>query len=108
MSPRRLFVIVALVGLGAAGTWAWQHGAQQSRMKVASALEQPRSPPPAPSAPVSEIAPAPTPETVKAADPAPRNDRQVSPVSPPPTDVDTPEPAERKFSRGTHSSAEEH
>jgi hypothetical protein len=111
MTPGRTVVLVALVGLGAAGTWAWQHGAQKGEMKVASAQsssEQPRSPPLVPSAPVSEAPPAAAPTPAEAAAAAPQNNENAAPVSPAPADVDTPEPAERKFARGAHSSPEEH
>jgi cytoskeletal protein RodZ len=114
MPQGRTFLIVALVGLGAAGTWAWQHRVQQSEMKVASATQRtPAQVPasvPAPSPPpASEASPEPAP--AQAAAPTPQNeqnDQSATPVSPAPADVDTPEPAERKFARGAHSSPEEH
>jgi hypothetical protein len=109
MKQLRIILAVSAVILGAAAVWAWQSEPPSAEPTVARA---------APSAPLQQ-SPFPTPTNVVASDaattpePAPAAKPQEAPVvadiEPPatsssvePPNVDTPEPAQRKFARGGH------
>ena len=113
MAQGRTILIVALVGLGAAGTWVWQHNAAPSEVKVASAQTAPEraAPPPAPAVtPPATTEPAPAPSaTPKPPTPAAlAPDHEQGAVNTATPDVDTPEPAERKFAHGGRPATDEH
>lgn len=115
MRQGRTILIVALVGIGAAGTWAWQHRAPSAQMKVASVSGSPEQPPPPPPAvppPVSSEAASSAPATPQPPTPAapvpPDNEQGETSVNTATPDVDTPEPAERKFARGARPASDEH
>src|SRR6185437_11623944 len=105
MNQRQVILAVVAVGLMAAALWYW-HGSPQREdvavtpVKGTASMQDafhgapgpaPVEPPPL-SGSAATIAPAPVPEVA----PPP-----VSAPAEPPQSVDTPEPAQRKFGRGT-------
>ena len=114
MNPWRMILAVAIVALGSAAVWAWHEESQQLDATPVHAelpaLAQ-QSPLPAPDhAAVSEPAPAFAPTSSPQAEPAPAvsdgNQSTTSVVVDPPN-VDTPEPAQRKFARGGRADSDQ-
>lgn len=109
MNQRQVILAVAAVGLGALGLWAWHMGSQPDDETPAQAAAPIPASPFAPSghSEVSEPAPvviASAPKTEAEDEPAaPEVDQSAPPAYVAPPNVDTPEPAERKFARGAHS-----
>jgi hypothetical protein len=112
MNPWRMILAVVIVALGSAAIWAWHEGSQPADATLVRA----ESPAPvqqsllqAPDhAAVSEPAPAPTPspqaEPAPAASDGNQANTSASVESP---NVDTPEPAQRKFARGGHADSDQ-
>jgi hypothetical protein len=108
MNQRQLIVAAAAVGLVSAALWVWRDSANNSDTTQAplpaqkAAAPAQLSPPSAPVAASASSAPAPTTQPQQA-EPAPAApDVSQTAVSAPvePANVDTPEPAERKFAQG--------
>jgi hypothetical protein len=112
MNPWRIILTVVMVALGSAAIWAWHEGsppADATLVRAESPAPVQQSPLPAPDhAAVSEPAPAPTPSPQ--AEPAPAtsvgNQANTS-ASVDPPNVDTPEPAQRKFARSGHADSDQ-
>jgi hypothetical protein len=111
MNQRQVIVTVVVVGLMSAAIWTWHESSQQRDAALATAkpsaqFQDSFHNPSAAPAVASEPAPVAPPSTRLTPPPASpeANQRAVSPqaqVEPP--NVDTPEPAERKFARGGRS-----
>jgi hypothetical protein len=112
MNPWRIIPAVVIVALGSAAIWAWHEGLPPAEATLARAeppAQVQQSPLPAPDrAAVSEPAPTPTPSPQ--AEPAPAasvaNQANTS-ASVDPPNVDTPEPAQRKFARSGHADSDQ-
>jgi hypothetical protein len=114
MNQWRMILAVVIVALGSAAIWAWHEGSQPADATLVRA-ESPapvqQSPFQAPAhAGVSEPAPAPAPTPSPQAEPAPAasvgNQANTS-ASVDPPNVDTPEPAQRKFARSGHADSDQ-
>jgi hypothetical protein len=114
MNPWRMILAVVIVALGSAAVWAWHEGSPPADATLARA-ESPapvqQSPLQAPvHAAVSEPAPAPAPAPSSQAEPTPPasdgNQANTS-ASVDPPNVDTPEPAQRKFARSGHADSDQ-
>jgi hypothetical protein len=114
MNPWRKILAVVIVALGSAAIWAWHEGsppADATLVRAESPAPVQQSPLPAPDhAAVSEPAPAPTPSPQAEPAPAPAasvaNQANTS-ASVDPPNVDTPEPAQRKFARSGHADSDQ-
>lgn len=107
MKQRQMILAVVVVGVVAAALWAWRENSLQPEVAMApskaaslqDAFHNP-SAAPAPAAP-SELAPAATTSRPPApAAAAPEVDQSTVKAQVEPQSVDTPEPADRKFTRG--------
>jgi hypothetical protein len=101
-NPWRMILAVTTVALVSAAIWLWHDGSQQADATVVRAEPNApvQSPLPAPDNGASSD-PAPAPTSSPPTGPAASDGNQVTTsvvVDPP--DVDTPEPAQRKFARG--------
>ena len=105
MMQWRMILAVVVVALGAAAIWAWQEGSQHGDATLARAV--PAAPVQQPQLPVADQAvvsdSSPAPASLPQPEPAPvasdGNQATTSAAVEPPN-VDTPEPAQRKFARG--------
>jgi hypothetical protein len=107
-----MILAVVIVALGSAAIWAWHERSQQA---VATLVRAEPSTPvreshlPAPDhAAVSELAPAPI--SSPQAEPAPAasdSNQATTSATVDPPNVDTPEPAQRKFARSGHADADQ-
>jgi hypothetical protein len=114
MNPWRMILTVAIVALGSVAIWAWHEGsppADATLVRAESPAPVQQSPFHAPDqAAVSEPALAPAPTPSSQAEPAPaasdgnQANTSASVESP---NVDTPEPAQRKFARGGHADSDQ-
>ena len=105
MNQRQVIVAAVAVGLVSAALWVWHQGADDpdaTPSQAAATPAKPFSPAPGQVAASSESPAAPAPAAQPQAEPAPAQDVGQSVVSAPvePPNVDTPEPAERKFAQG--------
>ena len=107
MNQRQVIVAAVAVGLVSAALWVWHQSADNSDAAPAQAAATPAnpfSPPPGRIAASGgdSVTLAPAPATQPQAEPAPASDVGQSVVSAPvdTPNVDTPEPAERKFAHG--------
>ena len=106
MNQVRIILAVAIVGLATAAIWTWHQNSQPADTKVArtEASTSPFRPqgPPIPTS-ANTPAPAPTPSTAVKAEtppPPPEDNQSAASTNTDRPNVDTPEPAERKFARG--------
>jgi hypothetical protein len=104
MNQWRVIVAVAIVALGSGAVWVWHEGSQNTDATpapaVASAQVQ-QSPIPVPEQRVvSDAAPPASSLPVHPASVALENNESTTSAAVEPTNVDTPEPAERKFAGG--------
>jgi hypothetical protein len=112
MNPWRMIFAVVIVVLGSAAIWAWHEGSPPADVTLARA-ESPapvqQSPFQAPAhAAVSEPAPVPTPlPQAEPASAASDGNQANTSASVDPPNVDTPEPAQRKFARGGHADSDQ-
>ena len=115
MNQRQVILAVVAVGLVSAALWVWHQSADDSDTTPAPAqaaaptLAAPFSPTSSRVAASDPAAPAPAPVAQPQAEPAPAPIVSQSAVTAPaePPNVDTPEPAERKFARGAHRQTEQ-
>ena len=114
MNPWRMILAVVIVALGSAAVWAWHEESQQVdatpvRAESPTPVQQSALPALDHTA-VSEPAPALAPTSSPQAEPAPAasdsNQSTTSVVVDPPN-VDTPEPAQRKFARGGRADSDQ-
>ena len=110
MNPWRKILAVVIVALGSAAIWAWHEGsppADATLVRAESPAPVQQSPLPAPDhAAVSEPAPTPSPQAEPAPSASDGNQANTSATVESP-DVDTPEPAQRKFTRGGHADSDQ-
>jgi hypothetical protein len=114
MNPWRMILAVVIVALGSAAIWAWR----EASPPAAATLVRAESPAPVQQSPfqapahaaVSEPAPAPAPTPSPQAEPAPAasdGNQANTNASVDPPNVDTPEPAQRKFARSGHADSDQ-
>jgi hypothetical protein len=107
MNQRQMIVAAVAVGLVSAALWVWHQSADNpdgTPAQAAATPANPFSPSPAQVAASSgdsaTLAPAPATQRQAEPVPAPDVDQSVASVPVDPPNVDTPEPAERKFAQG--------
>ena len=107
MNQRQVILTVVAVGLVSAALWAWHESSDDADVTPAaaqaSAPTQANEPPPPSEQVAASDAAAPASDAQPQVEPAPAapdvsQDAVSAPVEP--TNVDTPEPAQRKFARG--------
>jgi cytoskeletal protein RodZ len=103
MNQRRVILAVAVVALGSGAIWVWHEGSANTDATPAP-VDTPapvqQSPVQAPDRSVaSEVAPASAPPA-EPASVAPEDNRSTTGAAVEPPNVDTPEPAARKFANG--------
>jgi hypothetical protein len=110
MNQWRVIVAVAIVALGSGAIWVWHEGSQNADTTPAEASAPvQQSPVPVPDQSVASDA-TPAPQSSPPAQPAsvaPEDNRSATSAAVEPTNVDTPEPAERKFASGGRSESDQ-
>jgi hypothetical protein len=114
MNPWRMIFAVVIVALGSAAIWVWHEGSPQAdatlvRAESPAPIQQLPFQAPAHAA-VSEASPAPAPIPSPQAEPAPAasdGSQANASASVDPPNVDTPEPAQRKFARSGHADSDQ-
>jgi cytoskeletal protein RodZ len=117
MPQRRIILVVATIALGAAGIWTWQERSQQpgsADATLVSAQAQtpvvesrlPTSSHPDATGSASSIPP-PRAASTEPSSPTPDSAPSATNTQVDPPDVDTPEPAARKFASGGHAPSAE-
>jgi hypothetical protein len=110
MNQWRVILAVVIVALGSGAIWVWHEGSRSADTTLAPAeVSAPiqQSPVSVPDQSVaSDAAPTPPPqaEPVSA---APEDNRSVTNAAVEPPNVDTPEPAERKFASGGRAESDQ-
>jgi cytoskeletal protein RodZ len=117
MPQRRMILVVTIVALGAAGIWTWRERPQQpasadatlvSAQAQAPVVESRLSTSSHPDATGSASSLPPTPAaSTESSSPAPDSAPSATNTQVDPPDVDTPEPAARKFASGGREPAAE-
>jgi hypothetical protein len=104
MNQWRLIVAVAIVALGSGAIWVSHEGSQNADATpapVVASAQARQSPIPVPEQRVvSDAVPPASSSPVEPASVAPENNESTTSAAVEPTNVDTPEPAERKFASG--------
>jgi hypothetical protein len=105
MNQQRVIVAVAIVALGSGAIWVWHEGAPNAhatRAPAQASAPVQQSPVPVSDQSVASDA-APAPPSSPPAEPAsatPQDNQTTTSAAVEPPNVDTPEPAERKFASG--------
>jgi cytoskeletal protein RodZ len=113
MPQRRMILVVAIIALGAAGMWTWRERSQQPALADATLVSTQAQAPveesrlststhPDATGAASSIPPPPAAST-QPSSPAPDSAPRATNTQVDPPDVDTPEPAARKFASGGHA-----
>ena len=112
MNQRRVIVAVAIVALGSGAIWVWREGSQHTDATPApaeaSAPVQQSSVPVSVQSVASDAAPAPP--SSPPAEPTsatPQDNQSTTSAAVEPPNVDTPEPAERKFASGGRAESDQ-
>ena len=104
MNQWRMIVAVAIVALGSGAVWVWHEGSQNTDATPAAradaSVQVQQAPIPEPHQSVASDAPPASSSPVEPAPVAPENNESTTSAAVEPTNVDTPEPAERKFAGG--------
>ena len=108
MIQQRVIVAVAIVALGSGAIWVWREGSQHTDATPApaeaSAPVQQSSVPVSVQSVASDAAPAPPAEPTSA---TPQDNQSTTSAAVEPPNVDTPEPAERKFASGGRAESDQ-
>jgi cytoskeletal protein RodZ len=112
MNQWRIIVAVAIVALGSGALWVWHEGSQNREAtsvpaEASAPVQQLPVPVPGQSVasdatPASQSAPPAQPASV-----APEDNKSTTSAAVEPPNVDTPEPAERKFANGGRSESDQ-